>query len=451
MYSRIISQILRGSWAIDKRYAVAHGYLIYGLLNGMAFENDAEAKEAEESIPYILSAGSGEKKYVSSYDDAPEGSTAVIPIAGPLMKADQDDCGVINAGMASLGQRIKAADAHDNVSSIMFIVDSPGGTVDGTQELADIVKNTNKPTLAYVDGLAASAAYWIASAADEVIANNATAEIGSVGVRVSFMDIAPAWEKEGVKFHDVVSDQNPNKGKDFRELKNENYKPIKENALNPLADIFMNNIKENRPDIKEEALKGDVFLAEKAKDLGLIDSIGNFDVAVESLQSKVQDPKSSNINVKQKNIVMKEFKMIASLLGIASNFEATDEGIHLSVENMEAIENALSEKANAGKTHKDALDAAVQTATDAASAEVTAIDAALDVIDETIAAAEGTTKKVETVAGIVSALREGPAAETAEVSTSSDKGQGEGGSKPVVKEEASFMENLSAVESEYLK
>src|SRR5665811_396008 len=119
-------------------------------------------------------------------------SVAVISLDGALMKADQY-CGA--SGMASIGETIKQADNHHNIKGIVLHVDSPGGTVDGTEALSSIIKNTSKPILTFVDGLMASAALWIGSSSDETMASTDTDEIGSVGVLMSFMDIQGYYEK----------------------------------------------------------------------------------------------------------------------------------------------------------------------------------------------------------------------------------------------------------------
>jgi len=99
------------------------------------------------------------------------------------------------AGTATLGRIIQQADNNPNISAIVLHIDSPGGTVDGTEALANIIRNTNKPVVAFADGLMASAALWIGSAANEIIASTDTDEIGSVGVIMRFADWQPHWEK----------------------------------------------------------------------------------------------------------------------------------------------------------------------------------------------------------------------------------------------------------------
>ena len=94
------------------------------------------------------------------------------------MKNDQY-CGP--AGMATIGNYIKTADKSEKIDAIILHIDSPGGTVDGTSDLAEIVKNTSKPILAFADGMMGSAAMWIGSATKEIIAANNKTQAGSIG------------------------------------------------------------------------------------------------------------------------------------------------------------------------------------------------------------------------------------------------------------------------------
>lgn len=93
-------------------------------------------------------------------------------------------------------------------------IDSPGGSVDGTAECADALRAlaAAKPVTAYVDGLAASGAYWIASQASRVVINNATARVGSIGVFAVIPDTSRAYENAGVRVHVVKAGEGKGSG-----------------------------------------------------------------------------------------------------------------------------------------------------------------------------------------------------------------------------------------------
>jgi protease-4 len=207
---------------------------------------------------------------------APSGSVAVIPVRGELMKYNQF-CGP--AGMQTIGQRIQEADVHRNISSIMLIVDSPGGTVDGTKALGNIIKGTTKPTTGLVDGMAASGGKWLISNCDRVIATTEIDQVGSIGVMNSFIDMQPYWESLGIKFHEVYSDLSKDKNRLFREMRHGDYENYKKAVLDPLAQEFRDIIKTNRPNVKDEHLTGKMFFAKDVVGT-LIDEIASFDDAI---------------------------------------------------------------------------------------------------------------------------------------------------------------------------
>lgn len=126
------------------------------------------------------------------------GTVAIIRAAGPLMKAASSFGGTSTIAMR---RQIRAAAADPAISGILLLIDSPGGSVAGTQDLANEVKmaTRKKPVWAFVDDLGASAAYWIASQANMIFANGTTALVGSIGAVMTVYDLSAAAEKEGVK------------------------------------------------------------------------------------------------------------------------------------------------------------------------------------------------------------------------------------------------------------
>jgi protease-4 len=294
-----ISTILSQPWAIEQKFAFNSAPLVQRLLSGQpvfergAFEKDGDEDEAPEPGNFTITregAVSFGSKY-NPFENAPPGSTGVISISGPIMKYDNWG----DPGTRTYSNLIKRANQNYNINSIILMIDSPGGTVDGTMDLARLVAESKKPVVAFVDGMMASAAYWIGSGASEIIANNETADIGSIGTMLRFIDVQPYWEKEGVKFHNVYADASKDKNKDFHDLQAGKYDLVKQD-LNTINDLFVGHVKANRPGVKETALSGKMFLANEAIEQGLIDAIGNFDYAVE----RAQDLASGNASATTK-------------------------------------------------------------------------------------------------------------------------------------------------------
>jgi protease-4 len=129
---------------------------------------------------------------------------AVISLTGKLMKQQAS----MGGGTSTVQARrdIRAAASDPDIGAILLRIDSPGGTAAGTKELADEITaaKTKKPVWAYVEDMAASAAYWAASQASRIIANE-TALVGSIGTYGVVQDTSGMAAMEGVKVHVIRS------------------------------------------------------------------------------------------------------------------------------------------------------------------------------------------------------------------------------------------------------
>ncbi|NCD40940.1 MAG: S49 family peptidase [Bacteroidia bacterium] len=330
MNFQLISALVRGVWLIDSDIAENYYPAVSLLLSGQPAEFDFP----EFQLKIYNPSGRTDVPSTSDYADHVEpGAVVSIPIKGALMKEDQM-CGPV--GMKTIGEIIQQADNNPDIKGLVLNIDSPGGTVDGTRRLADIIKNTKKPTVAYVDGMAASAAYWIASAADSIVAEPRST-IGSVGVMLSFADMQPALEREGVKFHQIVSNLSPDKNSLIEQVRAGNYEEYRKNVLDPLATDFKNSLIKNRPQITPEQMTGKTWYADDLVGT-MIDRIGTIEDAVNLINNQ-PEPKLTFNNKKQ--LKMAQFENLNRLLNIES-IEMEDEGAYLNLEQLEAINAALS-------------------------------------------------------------------------------------------------------------
>lgn len=121
---------------------------------------------------------------------------AVIPVQGVLTK---DGPSWLGSNYDNLSNAIEQAGADPSVKRVVLAVDSPGGEVTGLPEMADTVAAVAKvkPVTAVVEGMAASAAYWLTSQATEVVLTP-SGEVGSVGVRMLHMDISKMLDNAGI-------------------------------------------------------------------------------------------------------------------------------------------------------------------------------------------------------------------------------------------------------------
>ncbi len=131
-----------------------------------------------------------------------EDGIGVVAIDGPMMRKPDVFARVLFRAADSnmIGDALRKAGARDDIKAVFLEIDSPGGTVAGTPELAATVKSVNerKPVYAFSSGLMASAAYWVASQARAIYATP-SAQVGSIGVVQAVIDDTAALDAEGIK------------------------------------------------------------------------------------------------------------------------------------------------------------------------------------------------------------------------------------------------------------
>jgi protease-4 len=343
---KLLSSLLRATWLIHPDEAQKQLPLVAAIIKG---ETQASEQDAHKPILLVADAsGAVTPKYYSGFDhpEVPENSTAIIPISGPIMKYD-GPCG--EAGSERLTMYVEQANNNPKIKNILLQIDSPGGMVDGTQTLAQSIANSKKPTLAFVsEGMACSAAYWVASAADEIWVSQKTDVVGSIGVFVTLADYSAYYESMGIKVTEIYADQSTEKNKVYKEALAGNTEPIRKQMLNPIAKEFITTVKANRKGkLNLEAgdpFKGATYMADEALQIGLIDAQGSLQEAIAHLHSISN---SINPNKTQTESNMKFQKSLAAVLAVLgfASVQSDDEAPAVTAERLEQI-NASLQAAN---------------------------------------------------------------------------------------------------------
>ncbi len=194
--------------------------------------------------------------------------TAIINVAGVIFpKANIFTLFGFGVAIDSLAAQLSAAENHPAINRVMFAFDSPGGHISGVNEFSNQISATTKPTTAYVSGMAASAAYWLAASCNEIV-TEATAVLGSIGV-VAVMSIPGSDVIEIVSTHasDKRPDPTTDSGKDTIRA-----------TLNELEAVFHQSIATHRPALSIEtmkALRGGIRVGANAVSSGLADRVGS--------------------------------------------------------------------------------------------------------------------------------------------------------------------------------
>ncbi len=198
-------------------------------------------------------------------------------------------------------KEIRAALADPAVKAIVLNIDSPGGTVDGTQELADLVYSARgvKPIVAVADGTMCSAAYWIGCAADKVFITSDTTVVGSIGVVATHMDYSRQDKNAGIDTTEITAGR-------FKRLDTESGSLTREGRaefqaqVDQLYQVFIAAVARNRDttedDVHERMADGRTFLGQKAIATGLVDGVATLSQAIDKAAAMAANPTASALD-----------------------------------------------------------------------------------------------------------------------------------------------------------
>ena len=164
-----------------------------------------------------------------------------------------------------IGDAIREASERDDIKAVFLDIDSPGGTVAGTPELAAAVASLNerKPVYAFSSGLMASAAYWIASQARAIYATP-SAQVGSIGVVQAVVDDSGALDRDGIKVEVFSVGKYKAMGAPGTSLTDDQRDLIQSN-LAEIAEEFHSAVLARGRSISAEAMEGQTFSGRQAQ------------------------------------------------------------------------------------------------------------------------------------------------------------------------------------------
>lgn len=343
----LLRNIVGGVWMLEKSSYLAAMPFVSALFAG----KEVTWPEAKAVRPFAWYARNDAKYY--DFSSAPNGSVAVHKITGMITKNDQV-CGP--DGTQSKMKQMANADRQPNIVAHLLEIDSGGGEATNIETVTRAIRALEKPVVAIVNGMAASAAYYIACAADEIYASEDTDMFGSIGVVLSFADVRPMLEKEGVKFHEVYASQSSLKNEDWRLAFDGQYEKVREKLLDPYAKAFIRTVQEFRPGLKDDkkVFKGETYMAQEAQAIGLIDGIMTWEQASQraielgtekkrmgSRAAATGRASASNHNHNSTMTATKKHARISAVLGYELNVDA-EGGAYLQEQELEAIERRVN-------------------------------------------------------------------------------------------------------------
>jgi len=301
-YSTLLSAVMTGKWFILPQFANSQRSIVEKLLSRDYSDPKFNTILSEDKPMMVTLAGSIAKVSAQSqnqsspYDNCPEDTIVVFNISGTMLKYGT----WCSYGAVEIAQAMCEAACHPNISGCILDIDCGGGSVDAIPPYLEAIKcfqDNGKPIVACVD-LCASAAYYVACNCNEIIAgNNLSAQIGSIGVMMSFMDYSKYYAENGIEQHTVYSNLSDWKNLPYMNAINAlpdeatKYDLLKSEELDPLAKQFQDTVLKCRPKVDQSidgVISGRMFFAEKAKECGLIDNVGDMAMAVDRCKALIQ-------------------------------------------------------------------------------------------------------------------------------------------------------------------
>jgi len=232
-----------------------------------------------------MAARGGQQQQQSNieYDVTPNG-VAVVRLEGTMMKHQSSFGG---ASTVRVKNSLRAASRDESVRAIALVIDSPGGTVSGTSDLAAVVAGiaAKMPLYAFIQDTGASAAYWVASSATRVFANSAEARVGSIGTFTSLQDSSRRYAEFGVDVYVVNDGEFKGMGEPGTKITPAHLAAMKV-LITDMNSEFKAAVatgrKVSQAKVNEWA-NGQVFVARKALAMGMIDGVQSLEATLEQL------------------------------------------------------------------------------------------------------------------------------------------------------------------------
>lgn len=280
-YPMIVSRVFNQPWAILPEKLQVICAFVRAKATGTLADNDVS-----------IQAAAGRKRQV-------RGSIGVLPVFGTLAQR----AGELEqtSGMTSTEQlsgEFTAMVDDPAIGAIVLHVDSPGGEVYGIEELGDKIfaARSAKPIVAIADSVAASAAYWIASQAEEFVVTPG-GEVGSIGVFMEHWDISKGLEAEGAKPTLISAGRFKVEGNPYEPLGDAAAAAMQARVEEPYAK-FLSAVARGR-NTKSSAVRdgfgqGRLVGSKAAKEMGMVDRIATYEEVIAGLLARSSASASRN-------------------------------------------------------------------------------------------------------------------------------------------------------------
>lgn len=280
-YGHILSRVYSTAWAIQ-------GRRLADILDVLRFQSAGGKLSADEIREYVGVQAAAPREQSA-------GAIQVLGLRGIIshrIEMMNDISGPGGTSVEQFSQRFRQAVANPNVGAIVIDVDSPGGAVDGVPELAEQIRSARgtKPIIAHANTLAASAAYWLASQADEVVVTP-SGEVGSIGVFAAHRDISEQLAMDGERVTLIHAGKYKVEGNPYEPLSDEARGEIQRKVDGAYID-FLEAVAAGRNVSTKKARtdfgEGRTLSARDALAAGMVDRVETFDATINRLQGATE-------------------------------------------------------------------------------------------------------------------------------------------------------------------
>lgn len=252
-----------------------------GLVDHIGFRDEAYASAGERYMfhdKYLKKAGRPHRKGKR---------IALVYGTGAIYRGSSSFdflTGGSSLGADDVAKALREARDDDKVEAIVFRVDSPGGSAVGSEVVGREVnraRESGKPVVVSMGNVAGSGGYWVAMAADRIVAQPGTIT-GSIGVVMGKLANRATWERLGVTFDQLAHGENA-AFSSWRDVYSTTERARRTAFLDHIYDNFKAGVGEGRgmtPESVEEVAKGRIWTGEHAKEIGLVDELGGLDRAI---------------------------------------------------------------------------------------------------------------------------------------------------------------------------
>ena len=233
------------------------------------------------SVGVLIRGRSGESGTISHGSIWGPGAIGVIELKGVIMDSKR------------FRSDFQALEDNRQVRGILLRLDSPGGSVAPSQEIYQLIHESNKTVYASMGSIAASGAFYAAMGAKKIFANAGTIT-GSIGVIMEFANLEKLYAWAKVKRYVIKTGAYKDSGSEYREMRPDEH-ALLQGMINQVLEQFKDAVKESRVEEAKQMdaetidrlADGRIFSGEQAKEYGFVDEVGTFDDAVEALAEQV--------------------------------------------------------------------------------------------------------------------------------------------------------------------